>query len=63
VIDWVIDQWLGVAGLVATWFIDPGKPQFEVVRGLVGIALIVIIVVLVGLLWPDQWRRSGRHRG
>ena len=60
-IDWVVDQWLGVAGLVAAWFIDPGKPQFGVAQGTVGIVLIVIIVVLVGLLWPDQWRRSRRQ--
>jgi hypothetical protein len=57
-IDWVVDQWLGVAGLVAAWFTDPGKPQFRVVQGAVGIVLIVIIVVLVGVLWPGQRRRS-----
>ena len=60
-IDWVVDRWLGVAGWVAAWFIEPGKPQFGVARGAAGIVLIVIIVVLVGLLWPDQWRRSGRR--
>jgi hypothetical protein len=62
VIDWVVDQWLGVAGIVAAWFIDPSQPQFRVAQGVVGIALIAIIVVFVGLLWPDQWRRSGGMR-
>jgi hypothetical protein len=58
VIDWVVDQWLGVAGLVAAWLIEPGKPQFRVVQGAFGIVLFVIIVVLIGLLWPGQRRRS-----
>jgi hypothetical protein len=61
VIDWVVEQWLGFAGLVAAWFIDPGKPQFRVVQGAVGIVLIVIIVVLVGVLWPGQRRRGDRQ--
>jgi hypothetical protein len=54
VIDWVIERWLWVAGLVTAWFVDPGQPQFEVARGIVGIALFAIIVISVGLLWPAR---------
>ena len=58
-IDWIMDQWLKVAGWVAGWFVDPGRPQFEVARGTVGIVLVAIIVIVVGLVWPTQRRRSG----
>ena len=58
-IDWIIEQWLKVAGLVAGWFVDPDLPQFEVARGVVGIVLVAIIVIVVGLVWPAQWRRGG----
>jgi len=45
--------------LVAGWFVDPDRPQFEVARGIVGIVLVAIIVIVVGLVWPTKWRRGG----
>jgi hypothetical protein len=45
--------------LVAGWFVDPDLPQFEVARGIVGIVLIAIIVIVLGLVWPTEWRRGG----
>jgi hypothetical protein len=45
--------------LVTGWFVDADLPQFEVARGIVGIVLVAIIVIVVGLFWPTQWRRGG----
>jgi hypothetical protein len=44
--------------LVAGWFVDPDLPQFEVARGIMGIVLVAIIVIVVGLVWPPASRRT-----
>jgi hypothetical protein len=47
---------LGAAGVITALFVARDAPNFQVVEGMVGIALIAAVVVAMVLL---SWRRKG----
>jgi len=55
-IGWIVRLILVVAGSVTGFFVAKDAPNFGVIQGVVGIALIALVVFVLAY-WPARWTR------
>jgi hypothetical protein len=53
---WIVRLILVVAGTVTGFFVAKDAPNFGVIQGVVGIALIALVVFVLAY-WPARWTR------
>jgi membrane protein DedA with SNARE-associated domain len=51
----VIRGVLALAAIATGVFVAEDAPNFGVIQGMVGIAMIAVVVIVVAL-WPKRWR-------
>ena len=53
---WLVYGLLAVAAVVTEWFVAPTSAQFNVVQGLISLAVFVAVVFVLALLVPAMRR-------
>jgi len=53
---WLVYCLLAVAAVVTEWFVAPTSAQFNVVQGLISLAVFVAVVFVLALLVPAMRR-------
>jgi hypothetical protein len=67
-LSWISDTILGFISLVPTWLYAEGSPRYMIVRGMFGLLLVVLIVLIIALrpfrtVMGRSWRFRDRSKG
>jgi hypothetical protein len=52
-IGWIIRPLLALAGVIAAWFVATDAPNFDVVRALISIVILVACLAIAAF-WPKR---------
>jgi len=58
-IGWIIRPLLALSGVIAAWFVATDAPNFDIVRALIAISILVICLA-VAALWPRRKKSPNR---
>jgi hypothetical protein len=54
---WIVRGLLAAAATVTQWFVAPTAPNFDIVQGLISLAVFAVVVFVLAL-WPWPRRRD-----
>jgi hypothetical protein len=52
-LDWLVEKTLAIVNYVPALFVEQDSPSFELVRGMFGLLLVLLVVCLFAL-WPRR---------